>query len=151
MPLAQRDGSTRDAIAQLAGEVDSAAVLAAWRADLRAPAWAGAPVWIHGDLTPGNLLLRAGRLGAVIDFGATGIGDPACDLIPAWNLLVGRARETFRAHAAVDDATWARGRGWALSIALIALPYYLQTNPAIVASSRRVIREVLADAGSLAA
>jgi aminoglycoside phosphotransferase (APT) family kinase protein len=81
----------------------------------------------------------------VIDFSSMGLGDPACDLPVAWNLLPEGVRDLFRATLQVDDATWARGRGWALSIALIQLPYYRDTNPVLAASARHVIREVLAD------
>jgi len=86
-----------------------------------------------------------GRLSAVIDFGGLGVGDPVCDLIVAWNLLPTEARNVFRAALRVDDATWERGRGWALSIALIQLPYYHSTNPVLAASGRHTIDEVLAD------
>jgi aminoglycoside phosphotransferase (APT) family kinase protein len=101
--------------------------------------------WIHGDLAPGNVLVTDGRLDAVIDFGALGIGDPTVDLIVAWNLLPAVARDVFRAALGVDDTTWLRGRGWALSIALIQLPYYRITNPSLAANARHVIAEVLAD------
>lgn len=86
-----------------------------------------------------------GRLTGVIDFGGVGVGDPACDLIPAWSLFSGEARRIFREALRVDDATWARGRGWALSTALIALPYYQNTNPVMVARARRKVAAVLAD------
>ena len=82
----------------------------------------------------------------MIDVEGVGVGDPACDLIVAWNLLPAATREVFRAELRVDDATWDRGRGWALSIALIQLPYYKETNPALAANARHVIREVLAEA-----
>lgn len=144
-PLAQRDAATRTAITALGDLIDAAAVTAAWEAARHAPAWAGPPVWIHGDLAGGNLLVEQGELSAVIDFGCLGVGDPACDLIVAWNLFSGAARAAYRAALAVDDATWARGRGWALTNALVALPYYLHTNPPIVAMSWRVVGEVLAD------
>ena len=147
VPLATRDARVRAAIAALDGMIDSGAVTAAWEAALRAPVWPGAPVWIHGDLQGGNLLAREGRLCGVIDFGCLGVGDPACDLIVAWNFLSAETRDTFRAALAVDDATWERGRGWALSVALIALPYYLNTNPVIVSASWRVIDELLAEDG----
>jgi aminoglycoside phosphotransferase (APT) family kinase protein len=145
VPLEVRDVETRAAIASLDGVLDTDAVTAAWETDLKAPAWDGPPVWIHGDLQSGNLLAVQGRLSAVIDFGCLGVGDPACDMIVAWNLFSGEPREVFRAALLVDDATWARGRGWALSVALIALPYYLSTGPAIAAGARRTIDEVLAD------
>ena len=86
-----------------------------------------------------------GRLSAVIDFGGLGVGDPACELLVAWNLFSGESRDAFRRALSVDDATWARGRGTALSVALVALPYYLNTNPVIVDWSRRMIDAVLAD------
>ena len=146
VPLARRDDPTRTALAALRGLIDTAAATAAWEAALRTPAWAGAPVWVHGDLSPGNLLVREGRLVAVLDVEDVGVGDPACDLIVAWNLLPAATREVFRAELRVDDATWDRGRGWALSIALIQLPYYKETNPALAANARHVIREVLAEA-----
>ncbi|MFG3660503.1 aminoglycoside phosphotransferase family protein [Streptomyces sp. NPDC047706] len=145
VPLATRDEPTRAAVAQLVGRVDTAAVTALWEEALRAPAYTGAPVWAHGDLSPGNVLVREGRLSGVIDFGLVGVGDPAVDLIVAWNLLPAGARETFRRAVGADAAAWARGRGWALSISLIQLPYYWETNPLLAANSRHVIGEVLAE------
>ncbi len=145
VPLAMRDPSTRAAIATLHGTLDASALTTAWEAALQVPAGHGPPVWIHGDLAPLNLLVQQGRLSAVIDFGGLGVGDPACDLIVAWNLLSAQTRDVFRAALPVDDATWARGRGWALSIGLIALPYYQRTNPILAGIARRTIDEVLAD------
>lgn len=145
VPLVIRDAYTRSAIADLDGLVDTEAVTAAWEADLQAPAWDGPLVWVHGDLQSGNLLAVQGRLSAVIDFGGLGVGDPACDLIVAWSLFSGESREAFRTALSVDDATWARGRGWALSVALIFIPYYLDTNPVGVVDARRTIDKVLAD------
>ena len=95
-------------------------------------------------LTSGNLLAENGRLSAVIDW-SPGIGDPAVETIAAWNLFSGASREAFRTELGVDAATWNRGRGWALSIALIALPYYLDTYPGIVAESWHVLDEVLVE------
>ena len=143
-PLADRDDDTRAAIDALRGTVDTVAVTAAWEAALRAPEPTGPPVWLHTDLSPGNVLLADGRLAAVIDWAGAGVGDPAVDLPVAWNLLPAAARPAFRDALGVDDATWARGRGWALSIALIQLPYYRETNPALAANARHVIAEVLA-------
>jgi aminoglycoside phosphotransferase (APT) family kinase protein len=140
-----RDSQVRAAVDALHGSIDTGAATAAWEAALQAPAWTGPPVWIHGDLSPGNLLAVRGRLSAVIDFGGLGVGDPACDLLVAWNLLPAETRDGFRAALGVDDATWARGRGWGLSVALTALPYYRDTNPVIVRWARQMIDEVLAD------
>ncbi|GAB7186399.1 aminoglycoside phosphotransferase family protein [Kitasatospora sp. Ki12] len=145
-PLASRDGATRAAIAQLTGSIDTAAATALWDKALRLPDYAGPPVWTHGDLTPGNLLLtRTGRLAAVIDFALMGVGDPTADLIAAWNLLPAAARPTYRAALGADDAMWARGRAWAFSIALVTIPYYRHTDQALTANARHVVREVLAD------
>jgi aminoglycoside phosphotransferase (APT) family kinase protein len=148
VPLAERDMHVRAAITDLHGRIDADAVTAAWEAALHAPAWRRPPVWIHGDLQAGNLLVRRGRLSAVIDFGGLGVGDPACDLMAAWTLFAGASRDVFRTALAVDDATWTRGRGWALSVALIALPYYWDTNPVIVGHARHAIDEILADSMS---
>ncbi len=143
VPLAMRDSLTRAAITTLHDTLDASAVTTAWEAALQAPIWHDPPVWIHGDLQSGNLLVQQGQLSAVIDFGCLGVGDPACDLIVAWNLFSAETRDIFRAALPVDDATWARGRGWALSVGLIALPYYQNTNPVLAGISRRTIDEVL--------
>ncbi|RWG56159.1 MAG: aminoglycoside phosphotransferase, partial [Mesorhizobium sp.] len=101
-------------------------------------------VWFHGDVASGNLLVEDGRLSAVIDFGTSGVGDPSCDLAIAWTLFEGESHEAFRARIAVDDATWARGRGWTLWKALITVAGH-DANQAEVGRQRRVIDEVLAD------
>ena len=145
VPLAQMDGRTRRAIASLAGEIDVQTAGAVWEAALAAPSWAAAPVWVHGDIQSGNLLARDGRIAAVIDLGLLGVGDPACDLTVAWMLLPAEARRAFRAALAVDDATWMRGRGWALYAGVIALDYYRESNPSLSGMCRRAIAEVLAD------
>ncbi|MEU9303411.1 aminoglycoside phosphotransferase family protein [Streptomyces sp. NPDC048269] len=146
-PLASLDAATRAAIGKLRGipeeGVDCDAVAAVWEDALRAPGPDGPPVWLHADLMPGNLLVRGGRLSSVIDFGCMGVGDPACDLFPAWNLLPAGAREVFREALGVDDATWKRGRGRTLSQALIALPYHRKRNPTMARNARHVIRAVL--------
>lgn len=147
VPLSTRDTPTREAIAQLAGRTDTEAVTLLWEEALAVPGYAGAPVWAHGDLSPGNVLTAGGRLAAVIDFGCVGVGDPAVDLIVAWNLLPAEVRGVFREAVGADEAEWARGRGWALSISLIQLPYYWDTNPALAANSRHVIGEILAERG----
>ncbi len=145
VPLALRDQETRDAIAALHDVIDVDEATAAWDTAIATPLWNKAPVWLHGDLHAGNLLVQQGRLSAVIDFGGLGVGDPACDVMAAWTLLSAESRVVFRELLQVDDATWARGRGWALSFGLIALPYYQITNPVLAGIARRAINEVLAD------
>jgi aminoglycoside phosphotransferase (APT) family kinase protein len=144
-PLLARDEEVRQAVAQLGGRVDGEAVLRSWRESLSAPAWPGPEAWVHGDLLPGNLLVVDGRLSAVIDFGCLNVGDPACDLLPAWNLFAGDSRARFRAELDADDASWLRGRGWALCQAVVALPYYWDTNPGMVRQASRALACVLAE------
>jgi aminoglycoside phosphotransferase (APT) family kinase protein len=144
-PLSDRDEGVRAAIGSLGDEFDRDAVLNAWDAALEAPSWDSAAVWIHGDAYDGNVLARDGRLAAVIDWSGVGIGDPAADAIVAWSLFSGDSRDAFRSALRVDDATWARGRGWALAVAVNAIPYYRDTNPVLAANARHRLREVLAD------
>jgi aminoglycoside phosphotransferase (APT) family kinase protein len=143
-PLMVYDGETRRAIEALAGEIDGRAAMAVWEAALKAT-WQGPPVWVHGDVAAGNLLVEGGRLSGVIDFGCLGVGDPACDVTIAWTLLSGPAREAFRSALPLDGATWERGRGWALWKALITLAEYLHNDPGKAAEARRVLNEVIAD------
>ena len=132
-------------IAESASLVDTEAVMRGWEHALGAPAWDGPPAWIHGDLAPDNMLLIDGSLSAVIDWGGLGVGDPATELLPAWNLFRGASREAYREALEFDDATWARGLGLALSTSIVALPYYKDTIPVRAKRAKAVIREVLAD------
>ena len=147
-PLAELDDDVRRSIADLGNRIDGAAALRCWEGALSATAAHGPPVWVHGDLLPGNLLVRDGRLSAVIDFGGLNVGDPACDLLPAWNVFPGTSRRTFLDHLHVDEATRLRGQGWALAQAVVALPYYWHTNPAIVRQALHAVTQVLGDEGT---
>lgn len=141
--LKQRDAATRTAIASLEGWLETGPLERAWDRALAAPEHVGPPRWLHGDMRPGNLLAREGALSAVIDFGCLGIGDPACDLQCAWSFFRASERDILRKELGVDEGAWERGRGWALSIGLIALPYYRETNPVLARISLRTIREAL--------
>lgn len=121
VPLAQRDDLTRRSIATLGDRIDGRAVTAAWDDAMGVDEWPGPPVWIHGDLLAGNLLVQDSRLGAVIDFGALGRGDPAIELLPCWSLFDPRARAAYMEALGFDEATWVRGWAWPLSISLYAL------------------------------
>jgi aminoglycoside phosphotransferase (APT) family kinase protein len=145
-PLAPRDEAVRAGVAALGDAVDAEAVLGAWELALAAPGWDGPPTWVHGDLDARNLLVRDGRITGVLDWGSACVGDPACDVKVAWAVLDAASRPRFREALEVDDATWARGRGWAISQAVIALPYYTGTYPVIVEQAWRWLREALADA-----
>jgi aminoglycoside phosphotransferase (APT) family kinase protein len=143
--LSTRDVDTREAIISMKDMIDIDIAIKIWETSLHAPEWNNHPVWFHGDLLPGNILIKEGHLHAVIDFGGLGIGDPACDLLSAWGLFSGESRKVFRESLNVDDATWLRGRGHALSQAVIFIPYYLNTNPIGVTYMQHVLDEVFED------
>jgi aminoglycoside phosphotransferase (APT) family kinase protein len=143
-PLATYEQEALEALDRLGGEVPREAVLRTWR-DAMSTTWDRDPVWLHGDVAVGNLLVRDGRLAAVLDFGSSGVGDPACDMVIAWTFLAGASRDRFRAELGVDAATWSRGRGWALWKALITLVGHLERDSPGAAAPRRDIEQVLAD------
>jgi aminoglycoside phosphotransferase (APT) family kinase protein len=147
--LTTYDAETRAAIHSLADTIDARAATEVWDKALAAPASRG-PVWVHGDVAAPNLLLVDGRLAAVIDFGCCAVGDPACDVTMAWTFFSGDSRRAFRAALALEDATWARGRGWALWKALITMENYADPDAAArgfgwCPSARGVLDEVLVD------
>jgi aminoglycoside phosphotransferase (APT) family kinase protein len=142
-PLAPRDVPVRAALRRSEGLLDVGAATALWERVLAAPAWQGSPRWLHADLHPANLLTMNGMLSAVIDWGSLAIGDPATELIAAWAVLDDDGREILRGTLDVEDAAWVRGKGWALSMAVIALPYYIDTNPVLAAVARRILGELL--------
>jgi aminoglycoside phosphotransferase (APT) family kinase protein len=136
------NAETRQAIALLKGKINTKAATEVWETALKTT-WNRPPVWIHGDVSAGNLLVKEGRLSAVIDFGMLGVGDPACDLSIAWTLFNGESREAFRAMLPLDAGTWARGRAWTLWKALIVAAGLTETNAVEGARPWRVIDEVL--------
>ncbi|GAB3458305.1 aminoglycoside phosphotransferase family protein [Actinophytocola sediminis] len=141
--LAARDTATRSAITRVGAAFDTVAMTELWDTALAAPDWDRPPVWFHGDFHTGNLLTISGRLSAVIDFGGLGIGDPACDLTIAFTLMSAETRATFRAALGVDDSTWTRGRGWALTTGLSAHTAYAAVNPRIAAQTTRQISQAI--------
>jgi aminoglycoside phosphotransferase (APT) family kinase protein len=142
-PLQTYDAETRAAITALDERIDAAAVTAVWEAAL-ATQWAAPHVWVHGDMAAGNLLVRDGALSAVIDFGCSCVGDPACDLAIAWTFLDGEAREALRAGLPLDPRTWARGRGWTLWKALIVHAGHA-SNLRDAETSGRIIDDLVAE------
>ncbi|MDL4818491.1 aminoglycoside phosphotransferase family protein [Actinomadura opuntiae] len=138
------DEETRRCIARLKGRIVTDRVSAMWDAAL-ASAWTERPVWFHGDLASGNLLVRDGRLAAVIDFGTSGVGDPACDLVISWTMFFGDSRVAFRSAVGQDRDIWAGARGWALWKALIGLVEDIDRDRKRTAVNLRVIDEILAD------
>jgi aminoglycoside phosphotransferase (APT) family kinase protein len=142
--LAAHDYNARSAAEVLQRSFDTGPLLEVWEAALAEPAWAGPPLWIHGDLHPANMLVNDHELSAVIDFGLLGVGDPACDLMVAWMYLSADSREVFRRALAVDNATWTRGRGWALQSGL-RMAAYSADNPVLSDIGHYTLAEVLAD------
>jgi aminoglycoside phosphotransferase (APT) family kinase protein len=143
-PLSTYEREALDALDALGDEVRGDDCRAVWE-DAMASAWEREPVWFHGDVATGNLLVRDGRLAGVIDFGSSGVGDPACDTVIAWTLLTGASRDRFRAALGVDAGTWSRGRGWGLWKALITLVGQLEEDAPAAATTRRDIERILAD------
>jgi aminoglycoside phosphotransferase (APT) family kinase protein len=145
-PLVAFDREMRRRFASMSDMPDLGEMIAAWERGLAVQPWAGAPVWVHGDLKDSNLLFRNGALSGVLDWGLAGTGDPASDLAAGWSLFEGGGRAAFRAAVGVDDATWARGRAWALIEGVLSLSYYRARQDALAQAGRRVIDQVLADA-----
>jgi aminoglycoside phosphotransferase (APT) family kinase protein len=151
-PLATMDHATRENLERCRSledfDFDLDAAERIWAEAMTLPGAADrtTPRWYHGDLAAENLLMRDGALNAVLDFGGLSVGDPTVDLVVAWEVLDPPARELFRRQVGVDDATWLRGRAWALSITLM-IWYYWTTMPERRARCMAVGRNVLADAG----
>ena len=144
-PPVHYDGETRRALEVLDGRVDTAAATEVWEAAIGSE-FGGPAVWFHGDIAHGNLLVdETGQLTAVIDFGTSGVGDPACDLVIAWTMFAGASRAAFRSTVDQDAGAWARARGWALWKALIVLAEVIDADAEKADANRRVIDEVLAD------
>jgi aminoglycoside phosphotransferase (APT) family kinase protein len=139
--LATYDDLTTGALETLQGHVPTGLAREIW-AIARRSRWEREPVWFHGDVADGNLLVKDGRLAAVIDFGTCGVGDPACDLAIAWTLLTGESRAAFRSGLSVGDDTWARGRGWALWKALSTCAGVLDDGGPDLAAELRVLEEI---------
>jgi aminoglycoside phosphotransferase (APT) family kinase protein len=114
------DADVRTSLDLLAGAIDVDGANEVWESSL-GRRWLGPPVWVHGDVTGSNLLVKNGRLCAVIDFGCSAVGDPAGDLVMAWTFFDPAEAAVFRRSVPVDEGTWARARGWALWKALVTL------------------------------
>lgn len=143
-PLTHYSRQIRKAIAELGDVINTTGATSVWNAAINAP-YTRPPVWVHGDLAAHNLLVRDGRLSAVIDFGALAVGDPACDTVLAWTFLDGECRRAFRQRLPVDHDTWVRGRGWAIWWALYILAWYPEANPPFTLQCQRVLADVIAE------
>ncbi|MFJ4045236.1 aminoglycoside phosphotransferase family protein [Microbacterium sp. NPDC089987] len=138
-PVAQWDDQVQRRLSLLDSPQRDRAV-GLWRDATTAPAHEAA-VWLHGDVAIGNLLVdRRHSLSAVLDFGCSAVGDPACDTVIFWTQFRGTARRAFRTSLGLDDAAWARGAGWALWKGLIMLT---NVTPGESDFARRVLHELL--------
>ncbi len=142
--LSVYDAETQLSLASLDGKIEAQLVSAVWATALESQ-WQHPPVWVHGDVSAGNLLVQGGTLSAVIDFSCLAIGDPACDLTIAWTLFSGNSRKAFQASLQLDKATWSRARGWALWKALLRLAKHIDSNPTEADKARQVIEQILTD------
>lgn len=142
--LAVYDSETRKAIKDLKDTIDFRAAIEIWEKAL-STSWQNPPLWVHGDVSVGNLLLTQGKLSAVIDFGQLAIGDPACDLAIAWTLFEGKSRGIFLEILELDPNTWARGRAWALWKAMMYLVNQQTEMNFEAKRALRTIHEVIED------
>ena len=145
VPLATRDEPMHDRLDRLGDIVDQPAALEVWERALEVSVYDGAPVWLHGDLHPNNILAREGLITGVIDFGDLTSGDPATDLAVAWMLFPGEARDHFMdacGRRSSDD--WARARGWALALAIAYLAHSAD-NPEMHVIGETTVTRVLAE------
>ncbi|HLF66504.1 MAG TPA: aminoglycoside phosphotransferase family protein [Gammaproteobacteria bacterium] len=142
--LSTYDNQVRQAIILLKNKINIVAATKVWERALTST-WQGSPVWVHGDISPGNLLMQNGHLSAVIDFGQLVVGDPACDLSITWMLFNGESREIFRSMLPLDADTWARARGWTLWKFLIVAAGLTSWDAFNIAQAQRIIDEVIND------
>jgi aminoglycoside phosphotransferase (APT) family kinase protein len=143
-PMAQHDPTVQWGLERVKDVIDVDLAYRIWARALEAGDWPNDPVWVHGDLLPGNLLVRDQRLCGVIDWSGAGVGDPACDAMVAWSLPP-QARRTFRRAVGFDDATWARARGWVVEQTILYIPYYERTLPLQADQARQRLQAALED------
>ncbi|MCC2645613.1 MAG: hypothetical protein K0R94_1391 [Burkholderiales bacterium] len=140
--LLNYDEETRKAISLLKDNVDQKAVLNLWEKAINTK-YAGRPVWVHGDISPGNILVADGALSAIIDFGQLAIGDPACDLTIAWTMFYSKSRDVFIQSINMEHDTWVRAKAWGLWKALIIAAGISEANAIEVQKEFRIIEEIL--------
>lgn len=141
--LANMDRDLRYWADRLPEDIDRDAVIGVWESCLSAGEWAGPPTWFHSDLRGDNLIAHEGKLVAVIDWEGCTVGDPSADYLAAWWLFDGDSRETFRSTCNAERSDWQRAKGWALHMAVVAIPYYTDSNPGFVEQARNALNVIL--------
>lgn len=151
VPLRERDAGVTARLENLraSGSVSPttfAQVRDAWTQGLSAPAWSGPPLWIHGDLHPGNIVADGPRLRGIVDFGDVTGGDPAYDLAIAWLAFDRAGRDAFIAatRSRYDDATWVRARAWAAAVGTL-LAAHSDDAPAYGILAAEALQELASD------
>ncbi|WP_432011142.1 aminoglycoside phosphotransferase family protein [Streptomyces cucumeris] len=131
----------------MGSELDVDTLEQLWQAALALPEPSGTHVWLHGDLKPTNLLVREGKLHAVIDFGGLSVGFPDAEHSTLWDLPP-QARQAYWDNVNLDDMTWARARAWAIAVGVSGISYYWRTFPAFVTECRARLQAILTDAAA---
>lgn len=142
--LSVYDHESRNAIEKNADVFNSGILTELWNLALDSE-WEQEPVWLHGDIASGNILVRNGKLSAVIDFGILGVGDPSCDAAMAWTFFDEGSRKMFKDVLKMDEATWNRARGWALWKALITYEEHKHSNHIKAKEAYDVILTIMED------
>lgn len=136
------DKDAREQISTLSHIIDANKAISLWERACETK-WEKAPVWIHGDFAIGNMLIKEGKLSAIIDFGGMSLGDPACDLVIAWTFLKGKSRDIFIQKMDLDDNTWLRAKAWTLWKATYELCQITDKNSPEALIQKKIIEEVL--------
>lgn len=145
MSLSYRDKAVRKSILLLEEEYDTKLLTNLWESSLSVSEWRKEPFWLHGDIHRGNILVKSGKISAILDFGLCGIGDPSCDLMAAWTLLNTKARRKFFSLLNADSDSIKKARGWALSMGILGYPYYRETNPSFALLAKDAMDEIIKD------
>ena len=136
------DKGTLEQIIELSNVIDGDKAMDLWKRACNTK-WKKAPVWIHGDFAIGNILIKDGKLSAIIDWGGMSLGDPACDLVIAWTFLKRKARQTFIKEMNLDKDTWLRAKAWALWKATYELCQITDKNSPEAFIQKTIIKDVL--------
>jgi aminoglycoside phosphotransferase (APT) family kinase protein len=142
--LSTYDEESRNAIEKNKETFDGGLLSEIWNLALESE-WESEPVWVHGDLAPGNLLVKDGKLCAVIDFRILGVGDPSCDAAIAWTFFDDTSRKVFKNKINLDEGTWNRARGWALWKALITYDAHIDSDKVIAEEASSTIWTIVED------